>query len=181
MLSDWWTQNNITSWLVRAKLELREECSEQDALDVVEIMKSCMVDTVSDNIGIMDFSRYINTNHWLVGTVLILSSDRLVHNNSIFWLVVRSHMGSGMSSRGAAKKFIQILNRHSEIQQKNLFTLDEMKTICTMANISVSGSFADFIASLNNQGFLIKKSTKLYQLLSSDYWVQHIQSTHIYQ
>ena len=78
-------------------------------------------------------------------------------------------MGSGMSSRGAAKKFIQILNRQSEIQQKNLFTLDEMKTICTMANISVSGSFADFIASLNNQGFLIKKSTKLYQLLSSDY------------
>ena len=78
-------------------------------------------------------------------------------------------MGSGMSSRGAAKKFIQILTRHSEIQQKNLFTLDEMKTICTMANISVSGSFADFIASLNNQGFLIKKSTKLYQLLSSDY------------
>ena len=48
--------------MVRAKLELREECSEQDALDVVEIMKSCMVDTVSDNIGIMDFSRYINTN-----------------------------------------------------------------------------------------------------------------------
>ena len=72
--------------MVRAKLELREECSEQDALDVVEIMKSCMVDTVSDNIGIMDFSRYLNNNlicwfsiiHLLIGWYLtILSSDWL--------------------------------------------------------------------------------------------------------
>ena len=60
----------------RAKLELREEATEQDALDVVEIMKSCMVDTIADNLGILDFSR--------------------------------SHMGSGMSSRGAAKKFVQV-------------------------------------------------------------------------
>ena len=80
--------------MVRAKLELREECSEQDALDVVEIMKSCMVDTVSDNIGIMDFSRYLNNNlicwfsiiHLLIGWYLtILSSDWLT---GLIWGVV---------------------------------------------------------------------------------------------
>ena len=121
----------------RAKLELREEASEQDALDVVEMMKWCMVDTFSDNIGLPDFSL--------------------------------SQMGSGMSSRGAAKKFVQVLQRQAEVQQKNMFTVDELKSLATAAKIAVSGSFADFIASLNNQGFLIKKSQKLYQLLSADY------------
>jgi len=121
----------------RAKLELREEATEQDALDVVEIMKSCMVDTIADNLGILDFSR--------------------------------SHMGSGMSSRGAAKKFVQVLQRSAEAQKKSTFTVDEMKSLAAMSKISVSGSFADFVASLNNQGFLIKKSPKLYQLLSADY------------
>ena len=47
--------NRLTE--ARAKLELREEATEQDALDVVEIMKSCMVDTIADNLGILDFSR----------------------------------------------------------------------------------------------------------------------------
>ena len=100
-------------------------------------MKWCMVDTFSDNIGLLDFSR--------------------------------SQMGSGMSSRGAAKKFVQVLQRQAEVQQKNMFTVDELKSLATAAKIAVSGSFADFIASLNNQGFLIKKSQKLYQLLSADY------------
>jgi len=120
----------------RAKLELREEASEQDALDVVEVMKSCMVDTFSDQIGILDFSR--------------------------------SQMGSGMSSRGSAKKFIQALQRQADRLQKNIFTVDEMKTIANMAKISVP-NFMDFIFSLNNQGYLIKKTPKIYQLLTADY------------
>ena len=121
----------------RAKLELREEATEQDAVEVVEIMKSCMVDTVTDLGGVLDFSR--------------------------------SQMGSGMSGRGAAKKFIQVLQRQAEIQRKNVFTVDEMKNLANMARLTVSGSFGDFLLSLNNQGFLIKKSPKTYQLLSADY------------
>jgi len=120
----------------RAKLELREEAGEQDALDVVEIMKSCMVDTFSDQIGTLDFSR--------------------------------SQMGSGMSSRGAAKRFVQALQKQADRLHKNVFTVDEMKTIASMAKIGVP-NFMDFIYSLNNQGYLIKKSTKIYQLMSADY------------
>jgi len=120
----------------RAKLELREEAGEQDALDVVEIMKSSMVDTFSDQIGVLDFSR--------------------------------SQMGSGMSSRGAAKRFIQALQRQADRLQKNVFTVDEMKTIANMVNISVP-NFMDFVFSLNNQGFLIKKTPKIYQLMTADY------------
>ena len=121
----------------RAKLELREEATEQDAVEVVEIMKSCMVDTVTDQVGVLDFSR--------------------------------SQMGSGMSGRGAAKKFVQVLQRQADIQKKSVFSVEEMKNLANMARISVSGSFGDFLLSLNNQGFLIKKSSRTYQLLSADY------------
>ena len=121
----------------RAKLELREEATEQDAVEVVEIMKSCMVDTVTDQVGVLDFSR--------------------------------SQMGSGMSGRGAAKKFVQVLQRQAEVQKKSVFSVEEMKNLANMARISVSGSFGDFLLSLNNQGFLIKKSSRTYQLLSADY------------
>ncbi|CAF3364063.1 unnamed protein product [Rotaria sp. Silwood1] len=41
----------------RAKLELREECTKADALDVVQIMKASMIDTYTDENGQLDFSR----------------------------------------------------------------------------------------------------------------------------
>ncbi|CAF0720701.1 unnamed protein product [Rotaria sordida] len=41
----------------RAKLELREECTESDALDVVQIMEASMLDTYTDENGQLDFSR----------------------------------------------------------------------------------------------------------------------------
>ena len=62
-----------------------------------------------------------------------------------------------------------MLQRSAEAQKKSMFTVDEMKSLAAMSKISVSGSFADFGASLDNQGFLIKKFPKLYQLLSTDY------------
>ncbi|XP_046658470.1 DNA helicase MCM8 [Homalodisca vitripennis] len=41
----------------RAKLELREEATEQDAVDVVELMRWSMVDTFIDEFGALDFHR----------------------------------------------------------------------------------------------------------------------------
>ena len=41
----------------RARLELREEASAQDARDVVDIMKFSMLDTFSDEYGVLDFDR----------------------------------------------------------------------------------------------------------------------------
>jgi len=120
----------------RAKLQLCEEATEQDALDVVEIMKLSMVDTFSDNTGLLDFSRNLN--------------------------------GSGMSSKGGAKKFIAALQRQAHNLQKNVFTVDEMKKVAQMSNIKLD-NFSDFVASLNNQGFLIKKSAKVFQLIPCDY------------
>ncbi|KAH8035323.1 hypothetical protein HPB51_004564 [Rhipicephalus microplus] len=41
----------------RARLELREECTAQDALDVIELMKHSIADTQSDGMGSVDFRR----------------------------------------------------------------------------------------------------------------------------
>ncbi|KAH9366289.1 hypothetical protein HPB48_010296 [Haemaphysalis longicornis] len=41
----------------RARLELREECTAQDALDVIELMKHSIADTQSNELGALDFGR----------------------------------------------------------------------------------------------------------------------------
>ena len=100
----------------RAKLELREVAVEQDALDVIEMMKTSMVDTFSDEFGVIDFTR--------------------------------AQMGSGMSCKAAAKKFKQILRKSSEDQRKSLFTVDEMKRLASVGNVTLKGTFLDFLDSL---------------------------------
>lgn len=44
----------------RAKIELRNECSRSDALEVIEIMKASMIDYYEDENGILDFTRSLN-------------------------------------------------------------------------------------------------------------------------
>ncbi|CAF0865720.1 unnamed protein product [Adineta ricciae] len=41
----------------RAKLELREECTKSDAIEVVQIMRASMLDTYTDENGQLDFTR----------------------------------------------------------------------------------------------------------------------------
>ena len=118
----------------RARLELREVAGEQDALDVIEMMKTSMVDTFADELGVVDFTR--------------------------------AGMGSGaLSDRAAAKKFLPILQQAATQQDKSIFSVDEMKRIATVGKITLKGNFVDFLEGLNTQGFLLKKSAKLYQLL----------------
>ncbi|XP_034239092.1 DNA helicase MCM8-like, partial [Thrips palmi] len=44
----------------RAKLELRETASEQDALEVIEIFRYSLVDSFADELGVLDFNRSQN-------------------------------------------------------------------------------------------------------------------------
>ncbi|KAJ9579973.1 hypothetical protein L9F63_004356 [Diploptera punctata] len=120
----------------RAKLELREEATDKDAQEVVEIMKYSMVDTLSDGFGGLDFNRSLN--------------------------------GSGMSSRNQGKRFISALQRRAEVQTRSVFSVDELKEVARQANIDVT-DFVGFLSALNNQGYLLKKASKLYQLLTVDY------------
>lgn len=44
----------------RAKAELREEATKEDALDVIEIMKFSLIDIFTDSCGILDKTRSQN-------------------------------------------------------------------------------------------------------------------------
>ncbi|XP_022097957.1 DNA helicase MCM8-like [Acanthaster planci] len=120
----------------RARLELREKAEQQDAEDVVELMKFSMIDTYSDEFGFLDFQR--------------------------------SQHGSGMSSRSKAKRFIAVLNRVAEQTYNSLFTVQQMREIARDANISVP-DFEGFVASLNNQNYLLKKGPRVFQLQTASW------------
>ncbi|XP_033102816.1 DNA helicase MCM8-like [Anneissia japonica] len=120
----------------RARLELREKVTGQDAADVVEMMKYSMIDTFSDEFGFMDFAR--------------------------------SQHGSGMSTKSQAKKFIAVMNKLAERTCNNTFTVQQMRTLAKETNINVP-DFENFISSLNNQNFLLKKGPRLYQLQTSNF------------
>nr|XP_004610994.1 unnamed protein product [Sorex araneus] len=115
----------------RARLELREEATKEDAEDIVEIMKYSMLGTYSDEFGNLDFER--------------------------------SQHGSGMSNRSAAKRFVSALNTIAERTYNNLFQFHQLRQIARDLNIQVV-DFENFIGSLNDQGYLLKKGPKVYQL-----------------
>uniref|UniRef100_A0A8D1F4G2 DNA helicase MCM8 n=1 Tax=Sus scrofa TaxID=9823 RepID=A0A8D1F4G2_PIG len=115
----------------RARLELREEATKEDAEDIVEIMKYSMLGTYSDEFGNLDFER--------------------------------SQHGSGMSNRSTAKRFISALNNIAEKTYNNLFQFQQLRQIAKELNIQVA-DFENFIGSLNDQGYLLKKGPKVYQL-----------------
>lgn len=51
------TTKLLNNFQARAKVELREEATESDAKDVIEILKCSMMDTYSDEFGSIDFTR----------------------------------------------------------------------------------------------------------------------------
>ena len=72
----------------------------------------------------------------------------------------------GMSKKATAKKFISELSRLSEETYNSLFTVQQLKSIAGDLNLSC-GNFLEFIGSLNNQGYLLQKGSKTYQLMTS--------------
>ncbi|KAM6084691.1 DNA helicase MCM8 isoform 3-T3 [Theristicus caerulescens] len=75
----------------------------------------------------------------------------------------RSQHGSGMSNRSQAKRFVSALNSIAERTYNNLFDLQQLRQIGKELQIRVS-DFESFIGSLNDQGYLLKKGSRVYQL-----------------
>ncbi|XP_032818836.1 DNA helicase MCM8 isoform X1 [Petromyzon marinus] len=115
----------------RARLELRENATKEDADDVIDIMKHSFSDTLSDELGTLHFER---TQH-----------------------------GSGMSNRSAAKRFVTALARCSEQICNTMFTMQQLQQLARDIGLQVA-DFEGFISSLNTQGFLLHKGSKVYQL-----------------
>ncbi|KAJ9181622.1 hypothetical protein P3X46_009734 [Hevea brasiliensis] len=117
----------------RARLELREEITEQDAMDVVEIMKESLYDKYVDEHGFVDFGR-----------------------------------SGGMSQQKEAKRFLTALNKQSELQQKDTFSISEIYSLADRIGLRVP-DIDTFVDNLNIIGYLLKKGPKKYQVLTSSY------------
>ncbi|KAK4272902.1 hypothetical protein QN277_021395 [Acacia crassicarpa] len=117
----------------RARLDLREEITAQDAMDVVEIMKESLYDKYVDEHGFVDFGR-----------------------------------SGGMSQQKEAKRFLSALNKQSELQQKDCFSISEIYSLADRIGLQVP-DVDTFIDNLNSVGYLLKKGPKTYQVLSSSY------------
>ncbi|GFO02710.1 DNA helicase mcm8-like [Plakobranchus ocellatus] len=87
-----------------------------------------------------------------------------VYSDQYGWLdFQRSQHGSGMSGRSQPKKFVSALQRVAEQTYNNLFTMDQMRQISKDIGMRIL-DFESFLSSLNNQGFLLKKGPRVYQL-----------------
>uniref|UniRef100_A0A803N9H1 DNA helicase n=1 Tax=Chenopodium quinoa TaxID=63459 RepID=A0A803N9H1_CHEQI len=111
----------------RARVDLRDEITEQDALDVVEIMKESLYDKYLDEHGVIDFAR-----------------------------------SGGMSQQKEAKRFLSALNKQSELDQKDCFSISEIYGLADRIGLRVP-DIDVFVENLNTVGFLIKKGPRTYQ------------------
>ncbi|TDH01569.1 hypothetical protein EPR50_G00181570, partial [Perca flavescens] len=75
----------------------------------------------------------------------------------------RSQLGSGMSQRSVAKRLVNALHMHAQRTNQKQFDLQMLRSIANKLNIKVV-DFEGLVSSLNEQGFLLKKGAKLYQL-----------------
>ncbi|KAH9621154.1 hypothetical protein KSS87_006341 [Heliosperma pusillum] len=117
----------------RARIDLREAITDQDALDVVEIMKESLYDKYVDEHGVIDFAR-----------------------------------SGGMSQQKESKRFLSALNKQSELDQKDCFSISEIYGLADRIGLRVP-DIDIFVDNLNTVGFLIKKGPRTYQLASSAY------------
>ncbi|XP_073338778.1 DNA helicase MCM8 [Pagrus major] len=75
----------------------------------------------------------------------------------------RSQLGAGMSQRSAAKRLVNALHSHAQRTNQTQFDLQTLRSVAERMNIKVM-DFEGLVSSLNEQGFLLKKGPKLYQL-----------------
>uniref|UniRef100_A0A8C6UNV8 DNA helicase MCM8 n=1 Tax=Neogobius melanostomus TaxID=47308 RepID=A0A8C6UNV8_9GOBI len=75
----------------------------------------------------------------------------------------RSQLGSGMSQRSVAKRLVHALHMHAQKTNQKEFDLQTIRSVADKLNIKVM-DFEGLLSSLNEQGFLLKKGAKVYQL-----------------
>ncbi|XP_046886503.1 DNA helicase MCM8 [Hypomesus transpacificus] len=75
----------------------------------------------------------------------------------------RSQLGAGMSQRGKVKRFVTALQTHAQRCSQTLYDLQQLRSLARDLHIEVV-DFEGFICALNEQGYLLKKGPKLYQL-----------------
>ncbi|KAG7273010.1 hypothetical protein CRUP_011894 [Coryphaenoides rupestris] len=75
----------------------------------------------------------------------------------------RSQLGSGMSQRSVGKRLVNALHSHAQRTNQKLFDMQQLRSLAERLNIQLL-DFEGLISSLNEQGFLLKRGAKVYQL-----------------
>lgn len=75
----------------------------------------------------------------------------------------RSQLGSGMSQRSVGKRLVNALHSHAQRTNQKLFDMQQLRSLAERLNIKLL-DFEGLISSLNEQGFLLKRGAKVYQL-----------------
>jgi DNA helicase MCM8 len=127
----------------RAKAELREIATVEDARDVLEIFDFSMKGVYDDD------------------NEITLGFTQDILNNSLREDFTPS--ASRSLSRNMAKRLASAIERKAESLQKNIFTVDEIKAIAVA--MGVESGLERLIDVLNNDGFLIKKGPRVYQFM----------------
>ncbi|CAL8091791.1 unnamed protein product [Orchesella dallaii] len=130
----------------RAKLELREVATVEDAKDILEIFDFSLS-------GVFDSQ---------IPAVSALEQSVLMNSSS------SSKSGTRSGSRASqAKKLVVSLQQLAIRQAKNIFSFDEIKS--TAVILGVGTDITSLIATLNNEGYLLKKGARTYQLQTVDF------------
>uniref|UniRef100_A0A0E0A0D7 DNA helicase n=1 Tax=Oryza glumipatula TaxID=40148 RepID=A0A0E0A0D7_9ORYZ len=117
----------------RARVDLREEVTLEDAKEVIDIMTESLYDKCVDEHGVVDFAR-----------------------------------SGGMSNQKQSKKFLRALNEQCDLQKKDCFSMNEMYSLADRISLQVANLDA-IVESLNNAGYITKKGSSMYQVVTSSY------------
>ncbi|AES79322.2 tyrosine kinase domain protein [Medicago truncatula] len=77
--------------------------------------------------------------------------------------VVDFGRSGGMSQQKEAKRFLNALNKQSELEQKDCFSVSEIYSLADRISLKVP-DMDTFIENLNSVGYLLKKGPKTYQV-----------------
>lgn len=141
--------NPLSCLQARARVELREKATQIDAEDVVEIMKHRCLYKPALDLHMFSLNRSLHllkSITWVkfLNAQALSSALSLIDTYSDEFGRLdfdRSQLGSGMSNRSKAKKFITALNKLAERQQKTMFEIQELRQLAKDLQIQVKTVF----------------------------------------
>ncbi|TNN06053.1 DNA helicase MCM8 [Schistosoma japonicum] len=128
----------------RARAELREEATKQDALDVCELMQST-------GLG----------SGFITGTPANVSLSEM---NNLLNTTFSKRINSSSTGPGAAKRLLAALELASQRTNSRLFTVPEITTIASDIHIA-SNCILTLLDRLNESGAILKRGANLYKLV----------------
>jgi DNA helicase MCM8 len=104
----------------RAKIELREEVTEEDALDVVEIMKESLYDVLTDEYGQLDFRRTtgMSKSKQVNQFIAFLNQESQRQMKATFSHKELIEMARHFRVKGDLDNFIDMLNQNGYLLKK---------------------------------------------------------------